>query len=424
MSKTIDLEEMTKIEGHATLRLRVSNGTVEHCEIRALEGSRYFEGLLRDRLYSEASEISSRICGICSCAHTLCAHQAIENALGVSVSAQTRELRRLLNLGESIRSHAAHLYFLALPDYLGMPSALAFALEQRGTVERAITLMKLGNDIVRLIGGRDIHPVSVTVGGHLKIPRQSELDEIRERLEALRPAAVATAELFNSLPYPELHDSAERFSLHGDDEYALISGSIRSAEHEFEQKDYAQFVSEYQTPENTANFVVREGHTYMVGALSRIANNTDDLSTEAKSLLKAGPVPKGLDNPFLINAAQGVEMVQSFDDSLAILAKLRPEPEPVPQVRVQAGHGVAAVEAPRGVLWHEYELDESGKITRANIITPTAQNLRSMEESLQALLPQVVNLGRDGIVGEAEKLIRSYDPCLSCAVHFLNVEWL
>ncbi len=424
MSKTIDLEEMTKIEGHATLRLRVSNGEVEHCEIRALEGSRYFEGLLRDRLYSEASEISSRICGICSCAHTLCAHQAIENALGVSVSAQTRELRRLLNLGESIRSHAAHLYFLALSDYLGMPSTLALALEQRGAVERAITLMKLGNDLVRVIGGRDIHPVSITVGGHLRIPRQSELDEIRARLEALRPAAVATAELFNSLPYPELHDSAERFSLRSDKEYALIAGSIRSAEHEFEQKDYAQFVSEYHEPQNTANFVVREGHTYMVGALSRVANSADQLSTEAKSLFKAGPIPKGLDNPFLINAAQGVELVQNFDDTLAILEKLRPEPEPVPQVRVQAGHGIAAVEAPRGTLWHEYELDDSGKIRHANIITPTAQNLRSMEESLQALLPQVVNLGRDGIVGEAEKLIRSYDPCLSCAVHFLNVEWL
>jgi sulfhydrogenase subunit alpha len=424
MSKTIDLEEMTKIEGHATLRLRVSNGTVEQCEIRALEGSRYFEGILRDRLYNEAAEIASRICGICSCAHVLAAYQAIENALGVSVSPQTRQLRRLLHLGEFIRSHAAHLYFLALPDYLGAPSALALALEQRGAVEQAITLMKLGNDIVRLIGGRDIHAVSVAVGGHAKIPHQDDLDHIRARLEALRPAAVATAELFNSLPYPELKDTAERFSLHSNDEYALISGSIRSGGHEFEQKDYAQFVSEYHEPQNTANFVVREGHTYMVGALSRIASNKGQMSSDTLSLVKAGPVEKGLDNPFLINAAQGVEMVQSFDDCLAILAKLRPEPEPVPQVRVQAGHGIAAVEAPRGILWHEYELDEKGRITRANIITPTAQNLRSMEESLQALLPQVVDLGKDGMVGEAEKLIRSYDPCFSCAVHFLNVEWL
>ncbi|MDI6858418.1 MAG: Ni/Fe hydrogenase subunit alpha [Dehalococcoidia bacterium] len=424
MSTQIDLEELTKIEGHATLRLRVDDGRVEHLEIRSLEGSRYFEGILRGRLYSEASEIATRICGICSCAHCLAAHQAIENALGIVPSAQTHELRRLLNLGESIRSHAAHLYFLALPDYLGVPSTLSIALEQRGAVERAIQLMKLGNDMVRLLAGRDIHPVSVTVGGHLKIPTQEQLTGIRERLEQLRPAAVATAELFNSLPYPELHVKLERFSLYSDSEYALIAGSIRSDEHEFEQRDYGKFVSEYHSPEQTANFVVREGHAYMVGALSRLANSKELLSSDAAALLRAGPVPQGLDNPFLINPAQAIELVQNFDDALAILSNLRPEPEPPPEIWVQAGHGIAAVEAPRGVLWHEYELDDTGHILHANIITPTAQNLRAMEESLAALLPEVVHEGKEAVVAAAEKLIRAYDPCLSCAVHFLNVEWL
>jgi coenzyme F420-reducing hydrogenase alpha subunit len=424
MSTQIDLEEMTKIEGHATLRLRVDNGTVEHLEIRSLEGSRYFEGILRGRLYNEAAEIATRICGICSVAHCLAAHQAIENALGIVPSPQTREIRRLLHLGEYIRSHAAHLYFLALPDYLGVPSTLSIALEQRGAVEKAILLMKLGNDIVRLLAGRDIHPVSVTVGGHLKIPTEEQLAAIRERLEQLRPAAVGTAELFNSLSYPDLHVKLERFSLYSDSEYALISGSIRSDEHEFEQNDYGRFVSEYHSPEHTANFVVREGHSYMVGALSRLANSMERLSPEVAALMRAGPFYHGLDNPFLINPAQAVELVQNFDDALAILEKLRPEPEAPPEIWVQAGHGIAAVEAPRGVLWHEYELDDAGKILHANIITPTAQNLRAMEDSLAALLPEVVDQGRDAVVATAEKLIRAYDPCFSCAVHFLRVEWL
>jgi coenzyme F420-reducing hydrogenase alpha subunit len=290
-------------------------------------------------------------------------------------------------------------------------------------VENAIKLMKLGNDMIRMLGGRDIHPIAIAVGGHRRIPAQRELDSVKSRLEALRPAAIATAELFNSLPYPEMKDTAERFSLHSAKEYALISGSIRSADHEFEQKDYGQLISEYHTPENTANFVVREGHTYMVGALSRLTNSREQLSPDALALAKAGPAGAEPDNPFLNNPAQAVELVQGFDDCLDILQKFRPEPEPVPQPRIQAGHGIAAVEAPRGTLWHEYVLDDEGKITHANIITPTAQNLRSMEESLEAFLPKVVAQGRDRVTAEAEKLIRAYDPCLSCAVHFLKVEW-
>jgi sulfhydrogenase subunit alpha len=424
VSRRIVIEEMTKVEGHATLALRVSNGRVAHCELRAVEGSRYFEGLLLRRRYHDASEIASRICGICSCAHTVAAIQAIENALGLAVSEQTMALRVLLTLGERIRSHATHLLFFALPDYVGSPSALTMALERRSELEQGLRLMKAGNETIKVIGGRDLHPVSATVGGFLKVPEAAELDALRLRLERAKPAALATAELFNGLAYPELHHQAEHFSLHSDEEYATLSGRIRSADHEFEQEEYDRFLTEYHTPDQTANFVVRGGRTYMVGALSRIANNIDRLSPDARQLVESGPLLEGLDNPFYNNIAQAVEIVHCIDEALRILDKLQPRPEPVPDVPLREGRGVAAIEVPRGTLWHEYVLDSAGYITHSNIITPTAQNLRCMEEDFRILLPTVAHLERETIVAAAEQLIRAYDPCFSCAAHFLRVRWL
>lgn len=424
MSRRIVLEEMTKVEGHATLALRVSDGRVDQCELRTVEGSRYFEGILLGRRYNEASEIASRICGICSCAHTIDAIQAIENALGVVPSEQTMTLRSLVTLGERMRSHATHLLFFALPDYVGSPSALTMALERRPDMEAGLRLMKAGNETIRVVGGRDLHPVSATVGGFLRVPPAAELDALKVRFERAKPAALATAELFNDLSYPELHHRAEHFSLHSDEEYAILSGRIRSAEHEFKQEEYDRFLSEYHTPDQTANFVVREGHTYMVGALSRVVNNVDRLSPDARRLAASGPLLEGLDNPFHNNIAQAVEIVHCVDEALRILDELQPRPEPVPDIPLQEGRGVAAIEVPRGTLWHEYVLDSGGQITRANIITPTAQNLRSMEEDLRILLPAVAHLEREKIVAAAEQLIRAYDPCFSCAAHFLRVRWL
>jgi coenzyme F420-reducing hydrogenase alpha subunit len=420
----VHAEELTKVEGHATLTVRFTNGRVEHCELRAVEGSRYFEGILLHRHYVEASEITSRICGICSVAHVLASIQAAENALGVQPSEQTAALRVLLTLGEHIRSHAAHLYFFALPDYVGFPSAIAMAADYRTEVGQAIALLKLGNDIVRTIGGRDMHVVSATVGGFLKVPTAEQLDGLRARLEQLKPAAVATAELFNSLPYPEFHHQAEHFSLHDDHKYALLSGRIRSAGHEFAKEDYHRFLSEYQTPDNTANFVVREGHTYMVGSLPRVLNNGDQLSPDAKRFLKAGPLAKGSDNPLHNNVAQAIELVDALDHAVRIMEELRPKPEPVPNIAVREGRGVGAFEAPRGTLWHEYVLDGTGHITRANVITPTAQNLRAMEDDIRLMLPTLEGQSREEMVAALERLIRAYDPCFSCSAHFLRVTWL
>jgi len=348
----------------------------------------------------------------------------MENALGIEPSEQTHDLRVLLTMGERIRSHAAHLYFLALPDYLGAPNAVAIAADKPDAVKMAVALMKAGNDMVRVIGGRDMHPESATVGGWLHFPDQSRLDGLRARLQELRPGAVATAKLFNSLPYPELHSKSERFSLHNEKEYISLRGTIKSAEREFERRDYLKFVSEYHEPDMTANFVVREGHSYMVGALPRVANNFDQLSPEAKELAKAGQLMSNLDNPYFNNVAQAVELVAAMDQAIEMLGRVKPRPEPLAEIKPHVCRGVGTVEVPRGTLWHEYELDETGHVTHANIITPTAQNLRSIEDDIKLFLPEIVDLPQAEMADALEKLIRSYDPCLSCAAHFLRIERL
>jgi len=421
---SLTLEEMTKVEGHAVLTLKITDGKVEDVHLRGIEGSRYFEGLLVHRAYNEASWLSARICGICSCGHTVAAIEAMENALGVQSTQQTKDLRVLLTLGERIRSHAAHLYFLALPDYLGAPNAVAIAADKPDAVKMAVAMMKLGNDMVRRIGGRDMHPESATVGGWLHFPSQEAIGSLRARLEELRPGAVATVELFSSLPYPELKHPSENFSLHNEKEYVCLEGSIKSADHEFAQKDFGKFVQEYHEPDQTANFVVREGHAFMVGALPRVANNFEQLSPDSKKMAKAGQLMQNLDNPFYNNLAQAVELLDAFDQSIAMLGRLKVKQEPLVDITFKECWGIAAIEVPRGTLWHEYELDATGHIKRANIVTPTAQNLRSMEEAIKLYLPQLLGKSREELVDGLETLIRSYDPCLSCAAHFLRVEGL
>ncbi len=346
----------------------------------------------------------------------------MENALGVEPSEQTHDLRVLLTMGERIRSHAAHLYFLALPDYLGKPNAVAIAADKPDAVKMAVALMKAGNDMVRTIGGRDMHPESCTVGGWLHYPEQAKFDELRARLETLRPGAVATAELFNSLPYPDFHHGAEHFSLHNEKEYVSLKGTLKSADHEFKREDYLKFVQEYHEPDMTANFVVREGHSYMVGALSRVNNNFNQLSPEAQQLAKAGKLMSNVDNPYYNNVSQAVELVAALDQTIEMLGKVKPRKEPLQEIKAHACRGVGTVEVPRGTLWHEYELDDTGHITHANIITPTAQNLRSINDDLRLMLPSVKDMPRAEMADSMEKLIRSYDPCLSCAAHFLRIE--
>ncbi|MFH1173708.1 MAG: Ni/Fe hydrogenase subunit alpha [archaeon] len=420
--KTITLNHITKIEGHAKLNLSIDEGKVSVCELSAVEGSRYFEGLVIGRKYFEAHEITSRICGICSCAHVIAAITAIENALGFHASQQTKQLRELLMIGERIRSHATHLYFLALPDYLGYESALAMAGKYKKEIQRALAMMRMGNLIVKTIGGRDLHPISATVGGWLKLPDKEQLNMLAKELFALTADALATVKLFAGLKNPVFHSETEWFSISHAKEYALLEGMFISQKTKFEPVRYKEFIREYHEPRSTSNFIVKKDHRYMVGALARLNNNHQHLSANAKRALQLAKLKMPSDNPYHNNLAQAIEIVHCIDHAIRI-CKAGVQPEPVANIPLRAGTGIAAIEVPRGTLWHEYTVDEKGTIIKANIITPTAQNLLNMQEDIRSFLPSIINRSKEYIVLAVEKLIRSYDPCFSCSAHFLEVNW-
>lgn len=426
-NQTISLDHLTKIEGHATLTLQVDKGEIKRCELSSVEGSRYFEGIVKGRHYYEAPEMTSRICGICSCSHTLASILAMENAFDMSASKQTLFLRDLLAIGERLRSHATHLYFLALPDYLHHESVFTMLPKYEPEVRRALRIMRVGNELIKVVGGRDLHPVSAQIGGFLKYPSKEQMQWLEAELDSIRNDAEETARLFGSLPQPTLERRVENFSLFTGKNYPLLEGSLKSESHRFASDDFAQYIEEYQTHSSTANFVVLEGKSYLVGALARVNNNYKFLHPSAKAGAEEAGVSFPHFNPFMNNFAQALELVHYVEEAKALckkLEKLKPEPVQKIEGEDEETHGIAAIEAPRGVLWHEYDVDENGLISHANIVTPTAQNLRNMQENIRALLPSLLEQPRQEIVLEVEKLIRSYDPCFSCSTHFLKVRWL
>jgi sulfhydrogenase subunit alpha len=420
----ISLNHITKIEGHARLDLEVKGNKLVKCELGSIEGSRYFEPLLKGRDYRDAPEITSRICGICSSAHGVASVMAMENVLGIKATEQTILLRELQTIGERIRSHATHLYFLALPDFLGYESALAMTKKYMPEIQRALRLVKIGNEMVTAVSGRVMHQISTAIGGFTHFPNQSKLDEFRKKLLESKKDVIETAKLILSLKLPNLSTTGEMFSLSHKKEYGTSHGFIRSGKNEFEQKKYAKLIKEYHEPYSNANFVVKDGKSYYVGALARVVNNLDRLSPSAKDFIKKNKIDFSDCNPFKNNLAQAVELIHYWEYTAECLKDFKVKYEPIVKPKTKSGHGIAANEAPRGTLWHEYKVDK-GVITYANVVTPTAQMLRNMQDMIAVYVQQMIEkkTKKEKMVLEIEKLIRSYDPCFSCATHFLRVNW-
>ncbi|HLD86620.1 MAG TPA: Ni/Fe hydrogenase subunit alpha [Candidatus Nanoarchaeia archaeon] len=426
MSKSITLNHITKIEGHAKLNLGIEKNKVTRCELSATEGSRYFEGIVIGRNYTEAHELTSRICGICSCAHVIAAITAIENAIGFIPSKQTIMLRELMTLGERIRSHATHLYFLALPDYVGYESALAMIPKFKPQLNNALLLMKHGNRIIKTLAARDLHPVSATVGGWLKLPTEEQFTAMLHDLEALREPANATVKLFSSLEYPSFDTSGEMGGLKDAKKYAMLGGTFASEFISFSPNDYRRYLTEEHREYSSSNFVTLKGNTFMVGALSRFNLSARQLHPKAQAWVKKSKLRLPSENPYLNNLAQAIEMVHCIEEGIILCKKMlregiNQERHAVPKPK--AGVGVGAIEVPRGTLWHEYAIDSKGRIVNANIITPTAQNLFNIQEDIRNVVPGIVHKKKEEIIMDIEKLIRSYDPCFSCSAHFLEVKW-
>ena len=431
----ITLNHITKIEGHASLLLGIENNKVMKCELQASEGSRYFEGILKGRKIEEAFEITSRICGICSVSHVVCSITAAENCLGIKPSKQTLELREAIMLGERVRSHTAHLFFLALPDYLGYESAISMAKEHGKTVGMALEIMNLGNKIVRVIGGRDMHPVTLCIGGFTKMPASEEISELGGELRKIRPKVEEAVKIIVDLKYPDFKRETQYASIQ-DKEFPIVGTSVRCGKTLFSSDKYLNYVEEYHEAYATANFVVKDDKSYMVGSLPRYNHSCNKIGKKALTLLKNknGLADKNAfdTNPFHNNLYQAIELLDSVDiliklcDNYNASAKA-PKQELTKGAQSTTGkrRGIGVVEAPRGLLWHDYTINSDEVIVAANIITPTAQNLRNMQDDIRAYVDVLLGLkkSKEEIIAEVEKLIRAYDPCFSCATHFLRVKW-
>ncbi|MBC8495303.1 Ni/Fe hydrogenase subunit alpha [archaeon] len=422
----ITLNHITKVEGHANLDVEIENGNLTKCELGAVEGARFFEGLVVGRKYDDIKEITSRICGICSVGHSMTSLKATENAFGIEVTEQTKLLRELMSIGERIRSHATHLYFLALPDYLGYESAIEMAPKYKREIEKAMKLMKAGNEIVAKVGGRQMHPVSSVVGGFTHVPSQEDVQYLLDLLKESKHDAMDTLKLFCKLKYPKLELDSEHVAIYAQEGQPLLEGPIISDKGlKTVSHDYTDFISEYIVKYSTAKFAVRKGKGFITGALARFNLNYKNITPDIKRILSEHHILFPSKNIFYNNIAQAAELVHWLNNGVKILEENEFKLEEPLQFEIRPGTGRAVTEVPRGVLFHEYQFDADGNVTKCNIITPTVQNLRGMEEHIQVYVEQMLqkNKSKDYITLEIEKLIRAYDPCFSCSAHFLKVNW-
>lgn len=426
MSTRIDVHHVTRVEGHGNIVVGIADGKLEECRFDVVETPRFFEAMLRGRPYQEAPHITSRICGICATGHATTSLRACEKALGIEPSEQTVLLRKLSFHGEILDSHILHVYMLVAPDFLGVGSVIPLASSHPEVVLRALRMKKLSGDMCAVVSGRHTHPIAMTVGGFTHFPRPGELEGLRKRLEDIRVDVDATIELFASLPWPQFERDTEYVSLTRPDEYAFIDGEIVTSDGaRVPIESYRQVTNEYMMPHSSAKFTRHQRESVMVGALARFNNNYGQLHPRAKAAAAALGLKPKVTNTFLNTAAQAVEIVHCVEDSILVIDQLlergvTPE-EPVPPAKM-GGEGVGACDVPRGILIHHYWIGEDGKLTGANCIIPTNQNIANLEWDMRALVPQIVHKPADKIRLDLEMLVRAYDPCISCSVHVAKLE--
>jgi sulfhydrogenase subunit alpha len=426
MNKRIDVHHVTRVEGHGNIVVEVENGELKTCRFEVVETPRFFEAMLRGRPYREASHITSRICGICATGHATASLRASEKALGVELSEQSWLLRKLTFHGEILDSHILHVYMLVAPDFLGVGSVIPLVNSHPDVVLRALRMKKLAGDLCAMVTGRHTHPIAMTVGGFTHFPKMSELEAMRQRLIDSRKDVEATVELFSKLPWPEFERDTEYVSLSKPDEYAFIDGDIVTSDGvRVPPERYKEVTNEFMVPHSTAKFTRNKRESLMVGALARFNNNYDLLHPKAKEAAAVLGMKPKVTNTFLNSAAQVVEIVHSTEDSIRIIEELlnrgvQPE-EPAP-IKHMPGEGVGVAEVPRGLLIHHYAIGEDGRITAANCIIPTNQNINNLEHDMRAWVPKVMHKPEPQMQLDLEMLVRAYDPCISCSVHVMKIQ--
>jgi coenzyme F420-reducing hydrogenase alpha subunit len=422
-TKTIKVDYLARVEGEGALYVKISGDKVTDVKLKIIEPPRFFEALLRSRMYSEAPDITARICGICPIAYQMSAVHAMEHAFGVRVDGQLRSLRRLLYCGEWIESHILHVFMLHAPDFLGYPDAIHMAQDHPDIVQRALQLKKVGNAIVAFLGGREVHPVNVRVGGFYRVPAKQEFAQLAERLKWGRDAALETIRWTAQLPFPDFEQDYEFVALRHPAEYPFNEGRLVSnkgldiAVREYED----HFEEQHVSYSNALHSVLKERGAYFVGPLARYNLNFERLSPlaqEAASAVGLGPLCR---NPFQSIIVRSVEVLYAFDEALRIIEQYERPEQPAIELQPRASTGYAITEAPRGILYHRYRLDDEGLILDAKIIPPTSQNQKTIENDLRHYVEQAIGLPEDQLTWQCEQAIRNYDPCISCATHFLKL---
>lgn len=424
MRRSLKVDYLARVEGEGSLVVRYQRGQLKEVQFRIFEPPRFFEALLRGRSYREAPDITARICGICPVAYQMSAAQAIEDAFGVQIDQPLRDLRRLMYCGEWIESHVLHIALLHAPDFLGYDDALQMARDHPQVVETALRLKKVGNDLVSLIGGREIHPINVRVGGFYRVPRRQELHTLIEPLQWARDASAELVRWCAKLPIPDFERDYEFVALRHPCEYPLNEGRLVSNKGlDIPVDAFEEHIAEEHLPySNTLHtYIVRRGG-YQVGPLARYNLNFDRLSPLAQEVAKEVGLLPPCQNPFQSIVARAIETLYACDEALRLLEQYYEPARPAMEIHPCAGTGHGCTEAPRGILYHRYRVDEYGTILDARIIPPTAQNQKSIEADLWQILQHYANLPDEQLQWRCEQAIRNYDPCISCATHFLRLE--
>lgn len=425
----IDIKHVTRVEGHGRIIVNTRDNQVEDVRLSITEANRFFENFVKGMQPQDIPWIVSRICGICCVGHQMTATKAVEAALGIEVSDQTVLLRKLLTESQFIQSHVLHVYFLAVPDFMGAMSVLPLAKSHPEVVKRALKLKKLANDYTAVFGGRTLHPMANTLKGWRRLPSLRAIESLRERMVEAAADVEETIRVAKTLKIPQYERETEYVSLTHPDEYALYDGEILSSDmrRAVPVDTYRSVSNEFSVSHSTTKWSKWHRDSYFVGALARVNNNFDQLRPDAKIAAEELGFRAPCYNPYMNNVAQVIEIVHCVHNSIRMLDEVleRGLVEEDIAYTPTSGRGVGSCEVPRGILFHEYGFDEDGRCIDANAIIPTSQNINNVEQDMKAFVPEMLpKMSQDELALHMEMLLRAYDPCISCSVHMLDVEFI
>ena len=435
----VDVHYLTRVEGHGNIVVDVKEGKLAKCEFQVIESPRFFESMLVGRSIWEAQHLTSRICGICACGHTLASIKAGEDALQIKPSDEVIMLRKLLLYTEMLDSHILHIYILVAPDLLGVKSVVPLIKTHRPVIDMALRMKRMSDYAGEVLAGRHIHPISYVIGGLTQLPSREGLEKLYSLMLESRKDGEETVKIIKTLKFPEFQRPTQYMSLTSDEEYAMYDGDLTVNGAKSKVSDYRKLFMESVVDYSRAKISKINGKSYAVGSLSRFNNNFDKLHKKAKAAAKELGLKAPCHNPYLNTAAQLVEWVHCLEESITILEKILkdglkeegmvvsswPKRSEVGKIKYQANTGIGCVEVPRGSLFHEYTIDESAHITAANCVIPTNQNMGNLEDDMRKIVPELLGKKtQEEITLDLEMLARAYDPCISCATHLLDVKFV